>query len=120
MLVRCGQTHYEQAWFSGKIAEAYEMIDAGYEQVRGSKLKITNDNIVQNKSFEATTWEDYKTYVPRAWKTTVLHKKTRQENPLRLEIQKDALGSYVLYSVKPGEGILILEEQNEIKGYANS
>lgn len=47
---------------SGKIAEAYEMIDAGYEQVRGSKLKITNDNILQNKSFEATTWEDYKTY----------------------------------------------------------
>jgi len=318
---------------SGKIAEAYEMIDAGYEQVRGSKLKITNDNILQNKSFEATTWEDYKTYaaegheiashtvthprlavldeanllyeleqskadiqkflgekytfsaecpygtedervmeyahkiypalrnrmpesyldelnrwskrqagesdkeyvqwqrgpltnismevmkswvdtcvvhnniwlvlvfhgidgigweprtgaeleeyfnymneriaylwvgtfsdvtkyirerknieitsavqddiieltisseldpevydvpitlktyVPRAWKNTVLHKKTRQENPLRLEIQKDALGSYVLYSVKPGEGKLILAEQNEIKGFANS
>jgi len=55
-----------------------------------------------------------KTYVPRAWKTTVLHEKTRQESPLTLEIQKDAFGSYVLYSVKPGDGRLILAEQNEI------
>lgn len=61
-----------------------------------------------------------KSYVPKAWKTTVLHKKTRQENPLRLEILKDDLGSYVLYSVKPGEGKIILEEQNEMKGFANS
>lgn len=49
-----------------------------------------------------------KTYVPGAWKTTVLHKKTRQENPLMLEIQKDALGSYVLYPVGTGEGKIIL------------
>jgi peptidoglycan/xylan/chitin deacetylase (PgdA/CDA1 family) len=55
-----------------------------------------------------------KTYVPRAWKTIVLHEKTRQESPLMLEIQKDAVGSYVLYSVKPGEGKLLLAEQNEI------
>ena len=55
-----------------------------------------------------------KTYVPRAWKTTVLHKITIPENPLRLEIQKDALGSYVLYSVRTGEGKIILAEQNEI------
>jgi peptidoglycan/xylan/chitin deacetylase (PgdA/CDA1 family) len=55
-----------------------------------------------------------KTYVPRAWKTIVLHEKTSQESPLMLEIQKDAVGSYVLYSVKPGEGKLLLAEQNEI------
>ena len=55
-----------------------------------------------------------KTYVPRAWKTTVLNKKTKQENQLRLKIQKDALESYVLYSVMPGEDEIILAEQIEI------
>lgn len=55
-----------------------------------------------------------KTYVPRAWKTTVFYKRTKQENQLRLKIQKDALGSYVLYSVRPGEGEIILAELIEI------
>lgn len=55
-----------------------------------------------------------KTYVPRAWKTTVFYKRTKQENQLRLKIQKDALGFYVLYSVRPGEGEIILAEQIEI------
>ena len=50
-----------------------------------------------------------KTYVPMAWKTTVLNNKTKQENQLR--IQKDDLGPYVLYSVLPGEGEIILSEQ---------
>ncbi len=51
-----------------------------------------------------------KTYVPMAWKTTVLNK-TKHENQLKLKIQKDALGIYVLYSVMPGEGEIILSEQ---------
>jgi hypothetical protein len=50
-----------------------------------------------------------KTYVPMAWKTTVLNNKTKHENQLR--IQKDDLGPYVLYSVLPGEGEIILSEQ---------
>jgi len=52
-----------------------------------------------------------KTYVPVAWETAVLHKKTKQENQLRLKIQKDAQGSYVLYSVRPGEVEILLAEQ---------
>jgi len=55
-----------------------------------------------------------KTYVPKGWRTTMLHRKTKQENPLTLVIQKDALGSYVLYSVSPGEGEVLLAEQIEI------
>jgi peptidoglycan/xylan/chitin deacetylase (PgdA/CDA1 family) len=52
-----------------------------------------------------------KTYVPVAWEIAVLHKKTKQENQLRLKIQKDAQGSYVLYSVRPGEVEILLAEQ---------
>jgi hypothetical protein len=55
-----------------------------------------------------------KTYVPRVWKATVLNKKTEQETQLRLKIQKDAVGSYVLYSVMPGEEEIILAEPIEI------
>lgn len=51
-----------------------------------------------------------KTYVPKTWKTIVLNKKTEKENELRLKIQEDALGSYVLYSVVPGEDEIILSE----------
>ena len=52
--------------------------------------------------------------MPGTWKTTALNKKTEQENELRFKIQKDALGSYVLYSVVPGEDEIILAEQIEI------
>ena len=55
-----------------------------------------------------------KTYVPRAWKATVLNKKNDQETQLRLKIQKDALGPYVLYSLMPGEDEIILAEPIEI------
>jgi hypothetical protein len=52
-----------------------------------------------------------KTYVPVAWTTAVLSKKTRKENQLRLTIQKDAMGSYVLYPFVPGEGEIVLTKQ---------
>ena len=54
-----------------------------------------------------------KTYVPGAWRSSVLSKQTGQNNQLRLEIQKDDEGSYVLYSLKPGEGEIILTEEIE-------
>tara|TARA_R110000764_G_scaffold113711_2_gene200825 strand:- start:536 stop:1006 length:471 start_codon:yes stop_codon:yes gene_type:complete len=80
---------------------------------------VRDDAIVVNISYDLDP-EVYdvpitlKTYVPRAWKATVLHKKTGQEAQLRLKIQKDALGSYVLYSVMPGEDEIILAEPIEI------
>ncbi len=55
-----------------------------------------------------------KTYVPSSWKTTVLNKKTGRENQLRLKVQKDSLGSYVLYSVMSDENEIILAKSTEI------
>ena len=54
-----------------------------------------------------------KTYVPGTWKTAVLHENNMQGNQLDLSLQKDALGSYVLYAVKLDVGEIILAEQNE-------
>ena len=47
---------------SGKITEAYDVIDEGYEQVRGSNRKIMDDDALQNNFFDTTSWEDYKAY----------------------------------------------------------
>lgn len=52
-----------------------------------------------------------KTYVPKAWKSILLNQKFKQENELKLKIQKDELGYYVLYSALPNEGELILKEK---------
>lgn len=54
-----------------------------------------------------------KTYVPNAWKTAILKKKTEQKEQLKLKVQRDAKGSYVLYSVTPSEDEIILAEQFE-------
>lgn len=77
---------------------------------------VQEDNIVVNISsdLDPTVYDvpiTLKTYVPSTWKTTVLNKKAKQENRLRLKIKKDALGFYVLYSVMPGEGEIILSER---------
>ncbi len=83
-------------------------------------------SILQNDSIEVTISSDLdsevynvpltlKTYVPRAWRTTVLKNKSKDEKeyPLSLSIQNDALGPYVQYSVRPGEGNILLAEQME-------
>jgi peptidoglycan/xylan/chitin deacetylase (PgdA/CDA1 family) len=54
-----------------------------------------------------------KTYVPNAWKTAILKKKTELKEQLKLKVQRDAKGSYVLYSVTPSEDEIILAEQFE-------
>ena len=80
---------------------------------------VQDDAIVVNISYDLDP-EVYnvpitlKTYVPRAWKATVLNKKNEQETQLRLKIQKDALGPYVLYSLMPGEDEIILAESIDI------
>lgn len=52
-----------------------------------------------------------KTYVPKAWKTVLFNQNFKQENMLNLEVKKDILGSYVLYSALPNEGEIILKEK---------
>lgn len=49
-----------------------------------------------------------KTYVPSGWKSATLSKGESSES---LAIQKDEKGSYVLYSMKLGEGEVVLEEE---------
>ena len=79
-------------------------------------------SVVQNKTIVVNISSDLdpevynvpvtlKTYVPAAWKNMVLNKKTKQEIQPGHKIQKDELGFYVLYSVIPGEGEIILSEQ---------
>lgn len=48
-----------------------------------------------------------KTYVPSGWKSASLSKGEASES---LDVQKDEKGPYVLYSLKLGEGEVILEE----------
>lgn len=47
---------------SGKITEAYELIDEGFEQIRKGNLKNTNDVVFHDNAVDTTTWADYKRY----------------------------------------------------------
>ncbi len=51
-----------------------------------------------------------KTYVPKPWKTAFLDKKSAENNRLGLKIQKDSLGSYVVYDVLPDNNQLLITE----------
>jgi len=65
---------------------------------------------------DATTYDvpmTLKTYVPRSWKTVVLHKKRGAESERRLEIHSDADGSYTLYPYRLGEDGLRLTESSD-------
>lgn len=53
-----------------------------------------------------------KTYVPEAWKTATLHNNENPGDKQTLNVQKDALGNYVLYSVLPYERQLSLSKQS--------
>lgn len=78
--------------------------------------KLQGDSILVNISTELDP-EVYdasltlKTYVPSSWKTVEISQETGQENVPTLRIHKDTMGFYVLYSVMPGSGEIILAEQ---------
>lgn len=77
------------------------------------KSELRDDAIAVNISSEldAKIYDvpmTVKTYVPSSWKSASLSKGEMSET---LEIQKDEKGSYVLYSLKLGEGEVILEEE---------
>ncbi len=77
--------------------------------VRGDTFVVKISSPLNPKVYDVPI--TLKTYVPMAWKTAVLNKKAKQGNQLNLPIQKDTLGSYVLYSIMPDEGEIILSEQ---------
>ena len=47
---------------SGKITEAHELMDEGYEQVRNRNLYSLDEAIFHDNSVDTTTWEDYQAY----------------------------------------------------------
>lgn len=49
-----------------------------------------------------------KTYVPNTWETVHIDKRNKQGTPTRIVVNKDTVGSYVLYSVLPSENEIIL------------
>ncbi|GJM29865.1 MAG: hypothetical protein DHS20C17_25000 [Cyclobacteriaceae bacterium] len=55
-----------------------------------------------------------KTYLPEAWKASVLTKSSNPDDKVTLSIQQDALGAYVLYSVIPGQSEIILTERVDL------
>lgn len=47
---------------SGRIAEAYQLLDEGYEKIRNNRMRNTNDVVFHNNPVDTTTWEQYKSY----------------------------------------------------------
>lgn len=47
---------------SGKVTEAYELIDEAYAQLRSGDSNRLDEVIFHNNSVDTTTWEDYKAY----------------------------------------------------------
>jgi peptidoglycan/xylan/chitin deacetylase (PgdA/CDA1 family) len=47
---------------SGKVSEAYLIIDEAFNQLRSSKIKSIDGDVSHNNSVDTTNWEDYKTY----------------------------------------------------------
>jgi len=47
---------------SGKITEAYALIDKGYKLLRKGRLKNTDAVVFHNNAVDTTSWADYKSY----------------------------------------------------------
>lgn len=47
---------------AGKVAEAYQLLDEGYEKIRNGRMRDTNDVVFHNNPVDTTTWEQYKSY----------------------------------------------------------
>ncbi|TXE12310.1 polysaccharide deacetylase family protein [Algoriphagus aquimarinus] len=47
---------------AGKVAEAYKLLDEGYEKIRNGRMRDTNDVVFHNNPVDTTTWEQYKSY----------------------------------------------------------
>lgn len=47
---------------AGKTAEAYQLLDEGYEKIRNGRMKNTDNIVFHNNPVDTTTWEQYKSY----------------------------------------------------------
>lgn len=46
----------------GRIAEAYQLIDEGYEKIRNGTMQDTDEVVFHNNEEDTTTWAEYKSY----------------------------------------------------------
>lgn len=63
---------------SGKIQEAYSLLDEGYEKIRTGKMINTGDVVFHNNIEDTTSWEQYKFYASQGHEIashTVTHPK---------------------------------------------
>jgi peptidoglycan/xylan/chitin deacetylase (PgdA/CDA1 family) len=63
---------------SGKIQEAYALIDEGYEKIRTGKMVNTGEVVFHNNIEDTTSWEQYKSYASQGHEIashTVTHPK---------------------------------------------
>ncbi|MBN3583622.1 polysaccharide deacetylase family protein [Algoriphagus aestuarii] len=47
---------------SGKVKEAYKLLDEGYEKIREGKIKNTGEIVFHNNVEDTTTWAQYREY----------------------------------------------------------
>lgn len=47
---------------SGRVKEAYKLIDEGYSKIRAGKMVNTEEVVFHNNVEDTTTWEQYKSY----------------------------------------------------------
>ncbi|WP_057938358.1 polysaccharide deacetylase family protein [Algoriphagus resistens] len=47
---------------AGKVQEAYQLLDEGYEKIRNGRMRDTDDVVFHNNPVDSTTWEQYKSY----------------------------------------------------------
>jgi peptidoglycan/xylan/chitin deacetylase (PgdA/CDA1 family) len=78
---------------SGKINEAYELIDEGFEKIRNGTLKNTDDVVFHNNVVDTTTWASYKKYAAEGHEIashTVTHARLAvlDENNLLYELEQ--------------------------------
>lgn len=78
---------------SGKVKEAYLLLDEGYEKIRKNLLKDTDEVVFHNNSVDTTTWEQYKNYEAQGHEIsshTVTHPKLAvlDEANMRYELEQ--------------------------------
>jgi peptidoglycan/xylan/chitin deacetylase (PgdA/CDA1 family) len=74
--------------------------------VQGEVIKVNISSTLDHEMYDIPM--TLKTYVPKSWKVAVLD---TNANLPKLQVQKDDMGYFVLYSVKPGEGEITLTKQ---------
>lgn len=76
--------------------------------VEEDAILVTIDNDLDPSVYDVPV--TLKTYVPSTWLSAKLFKGSQQESKLGLEIRKDPIGSFVMYSVMPEEHEITLTE----------